>query len=321
MTTFASEIIHLVQEDTYTGTQSVSIKEKLKAYKVFVKFRLNFLVVLSALSGYLLAPSSTYDTFSMCMLMLGGFLVTGASNGMNQIIECDVDAKMNRTKERPLPTGKMSITEAWIASILMGAVGLFVLYEFLNFKSALLSFTALFLYVAVYTPMKKVSPWAVFVGAFPGAIPPMLGWLAATDDFSFVPGILFFIQFMWQFPHFWAVAWVAKDDYDKAGYKLLPSNGGRNKFTSWQIMIYTLVLIPVSLMPWLLFNESFNVDTPIAIGNLSLFVVAICGLLFYLFAQKLHMSNDMKDAKRMMFASFIYLPIVQFIYVLDKINL
>ncbi len=286
-----------------------------------VKFRLNVLVVLSALSGYLLAPAGTHNSTTLWMLVLGGFLVTGASNGLNQVIEKDLDALMDRTKKRPLPRGSMSVSEGIIVSILMGISGLYLLYAYVNPTSALLGLIALVSYVAVYTPMKRVSPWAVFVGAIPGAIPPMLGWVAATDDFGFVPGMLFFIQFMWQFPHFWAVAWVAKDDYDKAGYKLLPSKGGRNKFTSLQILIYTLVLIPISLLPWLTLTKDMNPETQVGVGNVSFVIVSLAGLFFYIFAHKLHTTNSMKDAKRMMFASFIYLPIVQFVYVFDKINL
>lgn len=253
--------------------------------------------------------------------MIGGFLVTGASNGFNQVIERDLDKLMKRTKNRPIPRGTMSVLEGTIASIIMAVVGLTLLYVYVNEKTALLSFSALAIYVFAYTPMKQKSSWSVLVGAIPGAIPPMLGWVAATNDFGFVPGMLFFIQFMWQFPHFWAVAWVAKDDYDLAGYKMLPSNGGRNKFTSWQILIYTLILIPISLFPWLLLRPEININTPISVGDISFVIVAIAGLLFYIFAQKLHQTNDMKDAKRMMFASFIYLPIVQFAYVFDKITL
>jgi len=278
-------------------------------------------VVVSALSGYLMAPSEMFNSTTLWMMALGGFLVTGSSNGFNQVIEKDLDKLMNRTKDRPMPRGSMSVTEGLIASIIMGIAGFWVLYEFVNIKTALLSFTALAIYVCVYTPMKQKTPWAVFVGAIPGAIPPMLGWVAATDSFGFIPGMLFFIQFMWQFPHFWAVAWVAKEDYDRAGYKLLPSRGGRNKFTSWQILIYTLILIPISFLPWLTLTTEINVNTPISVGDISFVVAAVCGLLFYIFAHKLHQSNAIKDAKRLMFASFIYLPIVQFAYVFDKINL
>ena len=306
----------MLNQETYTETTSLSLTEKIKDYASFVKFRLNALVVLSALSGYLFAPPQFHDGFTLGMLCLGGFLITGASNGLNQVWEKDIDKPMNR----PIPRGSMSVAEGIILSFLMGMAGFYLLYVFVNPKSAWLSLIALVLYVLIYTPMKKVSPWSVFVGAFPGAMPPLLGWVAATNEFGFIPGMLFFIQFIWQFPHFWAVAWVGKDDYDRAGYKLLPSKGGRNKFTSLTILLYTLILIPVSFAPWLILNRDFWSSTPIEVGYLSLIVVALANLGFYMYASKLHQTNELKDAKRLMFASFIYLPIVQFIYVIDKVS-
>jgi protoheme IX farnesyltransferase len=188
---------------------------QFKTYLVFTKFRLSFLVILSALTGYLFAGGQNW--LEITYLMLGGTLVTGASNGANQIWERDLDKIMNRTNRRPLPTGQMQLKEAYIVVILFLLVGTYLLY-LINLKSALLGVLAFASYVFVYTPLKQITPWAVFVGAFPGAIPPFLGAIAATDAFGFIPGILFFVQFTWQFPHFWAIAWVLYDDYKKAGF-------------------------------------------------------------------------------------------------------
>lgn len=241
-------------------------------------------------------------------MIVGGFLVTGSSNGFNQIMEREYDKLMTRTQNRPLVKGTLSVSEAFIVSLLFGIVGLFLLF-LINPLSFFLGFFALFSYVAIYTPMKRVSPWAVFVGAFPGAIPPMLGYVAATGEFGLLPGLLFFVQFMWQFPHFWAIAWVLDDDYKNAGYRLLPSKFGRNPVSSMQILIYTCAMIVASASPYVM-----NLT-----GALSLVVCMLSGFFFYRSALKLHHTQEIKDAKSLMFASFFYLPIIQFIYVFDKI--
>lgn len=281
------------------------ISKKLKAYLVFTKFRLSALVVLSALSGYLFnGGTNGYEIF---LLLVGGTLVTAASNGSNQIWERDLDKLMKRTQNRPLPLGQMTIREAYFVVTLTIITGLFMLYA-INLYCALLGIFAFVSYVFIYTPLKRVSSWAVFVGAFPGAIPPMIGAIAASNDFGLVPGILFFVQFVWQFPHFWAIAWVVYDDYQDGGFSLLPSKSGRSKNSAFQIVVYSLALIPFSLMPWIL-------DWT---GTVSLVVAVILGTLFYLAAYRLYNTCDTKDAKRLMFASFIYLPIMQFMYVFDR---
>ena len=239
--------------------------------------------------------------------MLGGTLVTGASNGANQIWERDLDKIMNRTNRRPLPTGQMQLNEAYIVVVLFLLVGTYLLY-LINLKSALLGVLAFASYVFIYTPLKQITPWAVFVGAFPGAIPPFLGAIAATDAFGFVPGILFFVQFTWQFPHFWAIAWVLYDDYKKAGFSLLPSKTGKDKASGFQIMVYSLALIPFSLMPWILGWT----------GYITLIAASIMGIWFFYLAYKLYHSCETSDARKLMFASFVYLPIIQFIYVFDR---
>jgi len=278
---------------------------KFKTYLVFTKFRLSFLVILSALSGYLFAGGK--DLLEITHLLLGGTLVTGASNGANQIWERNLDKIMQRTHRRPLPTGQMSLQEAYMIVLLFLIVGSYLLW-LINMKSALLGLLAFVSYVFVYTPMKQMSPWAVFVGAFPGAIPPFLGAIAATNQFGFIPGILFFVQFTWQFPHFWAIAWVLYDDYKKAGFSLLPAKDGKSKASGFQIMAYSLALIPFSLMPWILGWT----------GITTLISASLFGIWFFYLSYKLYHSCETSDARKLMFASFVYLPIIQFIYVFDR---
>lgn len=289
-------------------TENISPKPSLfKIYFIFTKFRLSFLVILSALSGYLFAGGT--DLLEIFYLLLGGTLVTAASNGANQIWERDLDALMKRTSNRPLPRGWMSLKEAYIICIFSLIIGI-ILLLLINWQSAALGFLAFVTYVFIYTPMKRVSPWAVLVGAFPGAIPPFLGAIAATDHFGFLPGILFFVQFTWQFPHFWAIAWVLYDDYKLAGFSLLPSKSGRSKASAFQIMVYSLALIPFSLVPWLLGWT----------GSLTLYVAATLGILFFLYAYRLFVHCEISDARKLMFASFVYLPIIQFVYVFDRVE-
>lgn len=285
----------------------MQIGKKIKMYMDFVKFRLSALVILSALSGYLFVGAS--DRWEIFYLMLGGFLVTAASNGSNQIWERELDKLMNRTGKRPLPQGDMSVTEGLIIVFLCLVSGSWMLHQ-LNLASMVLGLFAFVSYVFIYTPMKRVSTWAVFVGAFPGAIPPMLGAVAGSDSFGLVPGVLFFVQFVWQFPHFWAIAWVVFDDYKQAGFHLLPSKGGKNKASAFQIAAYSLALIPFSLLPWLMGW----------CGTVTFVVAGSMSILFFLQSYKLMLSLETKDAKRLMFASFIYLPIIQFLYVFDRID-
>ena len=278
----------------------------LKIYLVFTKFRLSFLVILSALSGYLFAGGK--DWLEITYLMLGGTLVTAASNGANQIWEKDIDKLMKRTANRPLPMAWISVKEALLICIFSLLLGTYLLY-LINLKSALLGLGAFVLYVFAYTPLKQITPWAVFVGAIPGAVPPLLGAIAATDKFGLLPGILFFVQFTWQFPHFWAIAWVLHEDYQKAGFFLLPSSSGKSRNSAFQIASYSLALIPFSLAPWLLELT----------GSLSLIVASVLGAAFFVFAYRLFISCEDKDARKLMFASFLYLPLIQFTYVIDKI--
>lgn len=279
---------------------------KLKDYAAFSKLRLASLVVFSALCGYLMA-ADTANWKDLILLLVGGFFVTGSSNGFNQIIERKPDALMKRTQNRPLPQNRMSVQEAVIVASVMGLLGVVLLY-LINPLSALLGAIALFLYTTVYTPLKKETPFAVFIGAFPGAIPPMLGYIAFTGALDLEAWILFAVQFMWQFPHFWAIAWKLDDDYKLAGFKMLPS-GNRDKSSAYLILVYTLMMIPVSLLP-LFFGIS---------GYISAAIILLAGIGFLVLAIKLFKTLSLPDASRLMFASFIYLPVVQVAMLIDKL--
>lgn len=281
---------------------------KAKAFWELLKFRLSLLVAFSCVFGYVLA-SPKVNWGVLAMLFVGGFLVSGASIVVNQIIERDLDKLMTRTRNRPLPTGRLSVNEAITFCFICLAVGVAILLAYTNLLTTLLSVVSMILYSFVYTPLKRVGPIAVFVGAIPGALPPLLGWTAATGVISYEAMIIFGIQFIWQFPHFWAIAWVADEDYRKAGFKLLPSRGEKDLNTAIQIMIYTLFLIPLGLLP-----ATFGIT-----GINSAIVVTICGVLFLAQTFSLMRSGDRKSALKIMFGSFIYLPVVQIAYLLDKI--
>lgn len=292
-----------------TNSVSISIGEKAKAYMELLKFRLSFLVAFSCGFGYILGTGGNLTWPTLLIICLGGFLVSGASITINQIIEKDLDKLMERTKNRPIPTGKISPTEAAMYALIVGATGLVILFLFTNVLTTLLAFVSMILYSFVYTPLKRVGPIAVFVGAIPGALPPLLGWTAATGEIGYAAMIIFGIQFIWQFPHFWAIAWVADEDYKKAGFKLLPSGGKKDLNTAIQIMIYTLFLIPLGLLP-----AKFGIT-----GIDSAIVVTVCGVLFLSQTFALMRNGSRASALRIMFGSFLYLPIVQIAYLLDMI--
>ncbi|HEY3405632.1 MAG TPA: heme o synthase [Ohtaekwangia sp.] len=281
---------------------------KARAYWELLKFRLSFLVAFSCAFGYVLA-SQEVSWFILGMVFTGGLLLSGSSVIINQIIERDLDRLMTRTMNRPLPTFRVSVNEAIVFSILCLIAGVSILLAYTNVLTAALSVLSLILYSFVYTPLKRVGPVAVFVGAIPGALPPLLGWTAATGSISHEALIIFGIQFIWQFPHFWAIAWVADDDYKKAGFKLLPSGGEKDINTAIQIMIYTLCLIPMGLLP-----ATFGIT-----GIRSAVIATTCGVLFFALTFSLMKSGDRRSALQIMFASFLYLPIVQIAYVLDKV--
>jgi protoheme IX farnesyltransferase len=284
--------------------EKIALK-RISPFIQFTKFRLSFLVVISALSGYLFVGGG--NAAIIVKLLLGGFLITAASNGVNQLLEMKQDALMNRTKNRPLVTGVLSVRNGILISIACLISGA-VLLGSINQNSLFLGLGAFISYAFIYTPLKGKSSWAVFVGAFPGAIPPMLGAIAHTETFSFIPGLLFFIQFMLQFPLCWAMAWVTNEDYQPAGYFLLPSKTGKSKQSAYLISLYSLVLIPISLIPWLMGITN----------HVSLFIVGIVGVWFYFLSYRLYTTCEDRDAKKLMFASFVYLPIIQFAYVFTK---
>lgn len=287
-----------------------SMAFKASAYFKLLKFRLSFTVAFSSAIGFILGrPVASY--IDIALVMLGGLLVTGSANIINQIIEKDLDKMMKRTAKRPLPTGELNVQQAIIWCIIIGAIGLAILAFKFNILSAALSLLSLVLYGFVYTPLKRISPICVFVGAIPGAMPPLIGWVAATGLLGAEAWVLFGIQFIWQFPHFWAIAWVLDDDYKKAGFKMLPMAGGKNLKTAFQIMIYTLMLIPLSLLPM-----QFGMT-----GTTSALIAVVCGVLFLAQTFYLMRTCSKKAAMNIMFGSFLYLPIVQIAFVLDKVNL
>jgi protoheme IX farnesyltransferase len=241
-------------------------------------------------------------------LIIGGFLTTASANGFNQIIERDLDKLMNRTAGRPIPDARMSVKEGVAVGLISGALGVGVLAWFLNIESACLGFLSVLLYTLAYTPMKRHTPFSVFVGAIPGAIPPLLGWVAATGAFSLGGWVLFSIQFLWQFPHFWSIAWVLDEDYKKAGFKMLPS-GERNKDSAVQALFYSFSLIPLGIMPYV-----FGLS-----GWISAWVAGLAGLVFFLQSWKLFSHLDLDHARKLMFGSFVYLPLVQLILYIDKV--
>lgn len=282
--------------------------ENIKLFFEITKFRLSLLVALSSVFGFFIS-SSKVDINEVFILLVGGYLISSSSVINNQILEKDLDKMMNRTKKRPIPTGRISIYKSVIMSIFSMIIGLFLISFYLNIYAALLSFISLILYSFVYTPMKKFGPIAVFIGAIPGALPPLIGWVASTGQITLEAIIIFSIQFIWQFPHFWAIAWMYDDDYKKVGFKLLPNNGEKNLKTAVNIMIYTLFLIPLGLLPTI-----FGI-TGIISGTVAVFLAII------FLAQTFKLINDYsrESAVKVMFSSFIYLPIVQISYVLDKI--
>ena len=279
------------------------MKTFLNDFKNLVKLRLTFLVVFSASISFLIAPESQLEInwLSWLKLVIGGFLVTSAANGFNEIIEKDLDKLMKRTADRPLPSGRMTNGQALVLSLLMGIFGTYLLGS-LNILTGLLSVFSILFYAFIYTPLKRKSPIAVFVGAIPGALPPLIGYVAAHGFIDNVALILFGIQFVWQFPHFWAIAWVLDEDYKQAGFRLLPTTK-RDRVSAIVTFVSTLILIPVSILPFL---YGFG-------GYYILIVSIIAGILFSYQALVLVKNLDIKSAQKLMFGSFVYLPIVQLV--------
>ncbi len=291
---------------------SLSARAIFTDFKEITKAGLAISVLFSSIAGYLLGFDQAYpfSWMTLAMLMVGGYCMVGASNAFNQVIEKDLDAKMDRTKNRPVPAGRMSPNVALFIASLLTIIGLVLLY-LINPKTAMFGAISIFLYTSVYTPLKTLTPLSVFVGAFPGAIPFMLGWVAATDDFGIEAGTLFLIQFFWQFPHFWAIGWFLYEDYEKAGFFMLPS-GKKDKSTALQTILYTVWLMIASLLPMFGYTGKFFI-TPV-----SAIVVFILGMWMLFYAVKLYQKRTAKAAKTLMLVSVSYITLLQIVYILDK---
>ncbi len=293
---------------------------------LLMKFTLSFTVVFSCVICYLLAPNIVgFPWLKVILLFIAGMLVTGSANAINQAVEKDTDAMMKRTAKRPVANGRMSVNEAYAFALVAGIVGVFMMFYYFNLASALISAFSLFLYAYIYTPLKKVSSIAVLVGALPGALPCLIGWVAATDVFNPLGVVtvankqifnlagwaLFGIQFLWQFPHFWAIAWVAHADYSKAGFKLLPADKGPTKFTAIQTIMYSVLMVPIGMMPYY-----FGIT-----GKISFWIVLACNLFMVVQSVRLYIKMDVLSARRVMFSSYIYLPIALLSLLADKTHL
>lgn len=299
------EVAHI---DNLSLAKIVSLK--LKDIGELTKIRLSLLVVFSAVMSYLLAlPKGTIDWVNVLFLALGGFLITASSNTINQIIEKDTDKLMDRTKNRPLPANRMKPIEAYLIAGCAGVTGIFILGVYFNMMSGFLGAISLISYAFIYTPFKKISPIAVFIGAIPGSMPLLIGWTCVTGTITIGGIVLFAIQFFWQIPHFWSIAWLLNDDYQKAGYHLLPSNQGKNRTTALQNIPYLVCLIAVSIIPYFLG----------IVGITALVIALIAGFAFLVYGIQLATDLTDKSARKLMFASFFYIPLVFIGFVLDKI--
>ncbi|MBE7172963.1 MAG: protoheme IX farnesyltransferase [Williamsia sp.] len=277
---------------------------------MLVKFSLSFMVVFSSVICYLLSPKIIEFNWKMIILLFaGGFLITGSANTINQVVERETDALMKRTAKRPIASGRMSAEEGWIFAAVTGALGLFILGYFFNTLSAVLAAFSLFLYAFIYTPLKKINSISVLVGAVPGALPCLIGWAAGNDALTAGGWVLFAIQFFWQFPHFWAIAWIAHNDYAKAGFRMLPSVEGPTKYSAIQSVIYSLFLLPVGILPYLIHMSGF------------VSMLVITGANLWMVYQSIRLYREMQTgaARRVMFSSYIYLPVVLLAMLADKV--
>ena len=289
--------------------EKISLRSFISDFKQLTKVGLSLSVVFSSIAGYLLG-ADVVNMWIVVQLAIGGYLMVGASNAFNQVIEKDTDALMKRTMDRPLPTGRMNPSTALFIAITFTILGVAILYS-INEKSALFGAISIFLYTSAYTPLKSVSPLAVFVGAIPGAIPFMLGWVAATNQFGIEAGFLFLIQFFWQFPHFWAIGWLQFEEYKKAGFNMLPM-GKKDKGAIKQIIFYTVIMILVSIAPVLKTTGAFYIYPLTAV------IIAIAGGSMLYYGVKLYKSESNIDARKLMLSSVLYITLVQIIYVVDK---
>lgn len=289
--------------------KSISLSLIFNDFKEITKAKLSISVVFSSIAGYFLAADQI-QLLPLLLLTFGGYCLVGASNAYNQIVEKDLDALMKRTRNRPLPAGRMSVGMAFAIAVAMTVMGLLALYS-LNPKTAMFGAISLFLYTSVYTPLKTKTPLSVFVGAFPGAIPFMLGWVAATGEFGIEPGTLFMIQFFWQFPHFWALGWMLDEDYKRAGFKMLPT-GKKDRGTALQTILYTIWMIAISIVPAFGITGRLSLSIPAAV------LVLMAGLVMLWFAFGLYVRMDNATARKLMLASVSYISLIQIVYVIDK---
>ena len=288
--------------------------KKIKDYLLLIKPSLSIMVVFSSVISYLLAPRVEYNWVMILLLFAGGMLVTGSANAINQVVEKDTDAQMKRTSTRPVAAGRMSVGEGWAFAIVTGALGVFILGFYFNWLSAGLAAFSLFLYAFIYTPLKKVNSIAVLMGAVPGALPCLIGWAAGDDQLSTGGWVLFAFQFFWQFPHFWAIAWVAHKDYSAVGFKLLPANEGPTRFSAIQTIAYSLLLVPVTLLPYFTGMCSYE-DT---MGLISIGLVILANLFMIGRCVALYKNMDVSSARKVMFGSYMYLPVVLLALLLSK---
>ena len=275
-----------------------------------MKFTLSFTVVFTCVICYMLAPKvMTYDWPMILLLTFAGLCITGSANAINQAVEKDTDAQMKRTANRPVASGRMSQQTAYTFAIITGVLGVAIMWKYFNFSSALLSAFSLFLYAFIYTPLKKINSIAVLVGAFPGALPCLIGWVAGNDNFAYAGLALFLIQFIWQFPHFWAIAWVTHADYSRVGFKLLPAKEGPTRFTALQCIMYAVLMIPIGLLPYYL-----NLT-----GQISMWVLLVANIFMVVQCVRLYQNMGVPAARRVMFSSYIYLPVVYLALLADKL--
>lgn len=299
----------------FENIAKVEMMKKIKDYLLLIKPSLSIMVVFSSIVCYLLAPKVVeYDWTMISLLFAGGMLVTGSANAINQVVEKDTDAQMKRTARRPVAAGRMSEAEGWAFAIVTGLAGAYILGYYFNWLAAGLAALSLFLYAFIYTPLKKVNSIAVLMGAVPGALPCLIGWAAGDDKLSVGGWILFAFQFFWQFPHFWAIAWVAHKDYSSVGFKLLPANEGPTKFTAIQTIAYSLVLVPVTLLPFYTGMCSYEDTT----GKIAVGMIILANLFMISRCFRLYQKMDASSARRVMFGSYMYLPLIFFALLLSK---
>jgi heme o synthase len=302
------------ENTTIAGSKSFALASKVKDYFQLIKFTLSFMVVFSTVVCFLIAPYEKlnfvyHPLILVLLLFVAGLCITGSANTINQVLEKDTDALMARTAKRPIASGRMSVKEGYIFAFITGVVGIGLMWYFFNPNSALVGLASLIIYGFIYTPLKKVNSIAVLVGAIPGALPCLIGWVAATDNFEVGGWVLFGIQFLWQFPHFWAIAWLAHEDYTKAGFKLLPSDKGPTKFTALQTIMYSAMMIPIGVLPYF-----YHLT-----GQMSMWIVLGCNVWMVYTSVLLFLKMDKPAARKVMFSSYFYLMIVFLALWADKI--